>query len=117
MGRQPDLFELEATPPPSAPRPPWWAAPPDPWPAAARFRQGDRVETRWGRATVLRVFDTPHFESARSYLVKHDWSNAPPGFGHEFGEDECAPASATAISTCTDDEEATKDQETAVCQP
>lgn len=57
-----------------------------------KFVPGDRVVTRWGRATVLKVWERPHFDSPRSYHVKHDWSDAPPGFGHQFGENECEPA-------------------------
>jgi hypothetical protein len=50
------------------------------------FAVGDQVKTRWGTATVLRVFDWPGV-SGRSYLVKHTWSTTPDGFGHQFCED------------------------------
>jgi hypothetical protein len=107
MSAQIDLF---AEPAAQAPLGEWT----EPWPTAARFRQGDRIETRWGRATVLAVYDYPYFESARSYQVKHDWSDAPPGFGHQFGEDECRPAGPEP--TYTDDEETTT-PETTPCSP
>lgn len=56
-----------------------------------RFVRGDRVRTRWGDATVLKAYERPYFDSPRSYLVRHDWSDGPPGFGHHFGENECEP--------------------------
>jgi hypothetical protein len=56
---------------------------------------GDCVETRWGRATVLIVKDYEGL-AGRCYLVKHDWSNAPPGFGHWFGEHDMQPAGPLA---------------------
>lgn len=51
-----------------------------------RFSVGDRVTTRWGRATVMKVEDWPDCMGDRIYHVRHDWSDAPPGFGHLFGE-------------------------------
>lgn len=56
-----------------------------------KFVPGDRVLTRWGRATVLNAYERPYFDSARSYHVRHDWVDSPPGFGHHFGENECEP--------------------------
>jgi hypothetical protein len=53
----------------------------------ARFAVGDQVKTRWGTATVLKVNDWPAI-AGRAYLVKHTWSTAPEGFGHQFGEDD-----------------------------
>jgi hypothetical protein len=67
--------------------PPWPQLPP------ARFAIGDRVVSSWGDATVIRVFDGG-LNARRSYLIKHDWSNAPAGFGHCFGEHELEPGCA-----------------------
>jgi hypothetical protein len=61
-------------------------------PPPPRFAVGDRVVTAWGRATVIAIHEMPWFGSARVYTVKHDWSDAPAGFGHHFGENECEPA-------------------------
>lgn len=56
---------------------------------SARFAIGDRVKTRWGRATVIAVHDWDTVGGSRAYTVKHDWSDAPPDFGHLFGEEDC----------------------------
>lgn len=56
-----------------------------------RFAVGDRVETRWYFGTVIRVFDCEHFGS-RCYQVRGDGSDAPPGFGHRWAEDDMQPA-------------------------
>lgn len=55
-----------------------------------RFAAGERVGTRWGSGTVIRVLDWALFES-RAYLVRLVGSSAPPGFGHRFGEDDLTP--------------------------
>ena len=59
-------------------------APPLPPP---RFAVGNRVTTRWGRATVEQICDWATL-GGRAYQVRHAWSSAPPGFGHFFGEDD-----------------------------
>lgn len=55
-----------------------------------RFDVGDRVTTRWGRATVLRVHDCEHFGS-RGYHVRYDGSDAPAGFGKTWSEADMQP--------------------------
>lgn len=65
-----------------------------------RFSPGDQVTTRWGNATVLKVFAWPVI-AGRAYLVKHTWSNVPEGFGHTFGENTIElrqPAEPTPIT-------------------
>jgi hypothetical protein len=56
-----------------------------------KYAPGDRVVSRWGNATIIHAYERPYFDSPRSYLILHDWSDAPPGFGHHFGENELAP--------------------------
>lgn len=58
--------------------------PPKPLPPT-RFAVGDLVTTRWGRATVIAVCGWA-YDDGRAILVKHDWSSAPPGFGHTFSD-------------------------------
>lgn len=58
--------------------------PPKPLPPT-RFAVGDIVTTRWGRATVIAIHDWA-YDDGRAILVKHDWSSAPPGFGHTFSD-------------------------------
>lgn len=55
-----------------------------------RFAVGDLVITRWGRATVIAICDWA-YDDGRAILVKHDWSSAPPGFGHTFSDAEIEP--------------------------
>ena len=69
----------------------WWENyPPHNLPPPA-FSVGDRVVTRWGTATVLRVYDYEGF-AGRAYQVRYDFSSAPPGFGHQWGENDMQPA-------------------------
>lgn len=56
-----------------------------------KFATGDRVESRWGWATVIKPLDWPGLDGSRKYLVKHDWSTGPEGFGHCFGELDLMP--------------------------
>ena len=58
--------------------------PPKPLPPT-RFSVGDRVNTRWGSATVISICGWA-YDDVRAILVKHDWSSAPPGFGHTFSD-------------------------------
>jgi hypothetical protein len=76
---------------PGQPQRPWWeCCPPHNLPPP-RFAVGDRVETRWGAATVLRVYDHEHFDG-RAYQLRYDWAqDAPPGFGHRWGESDMRP--------------------------
>lgn len=69
---------------------PWWECYPPHNLPPPRFAVGDRVTTRWGSATVLRVHDCEHFGS-RSYHVRHDYTNAPPGFGKTWSEGDMEP--------------------------
>jgi hypothetical protein len=57
----------------------------------ARFSPGDRVESRWGWATVIEALDWPGMDGSRKYLIHHDWSGAPDGFGHLFEELHLTP--------------------------
>lgn len=67
--------------------------PPPPLPdlPPAKYTVGDRVESHWGSATVLKVLDTAGIDGTRDYQIHHDWSDAPPGFGHFFSEGELQP--------------------------
>jgi hypothetical protein len=57
-----------------------------------RFAVGGLVETRWGSATVLRVYDHEHFDG-RAYQLRYDWvQDTPPGFGHHWSESDMQPA-------------------------
>lgn len=58
--------------------------PPKPLPPT-RFAVGDLVTTGWGRATVIAICGWA-YDDGRAILVKHDWSSAPPGFGHTFSD-------------------------------
>lgn len=82
---------------------PWWECYPPHNMPPPRFSVGDRVQTRWGCATVLRVFDYERF-TGRAYHLHYDWSDSPPasGFGHLWSEDEMEPAPPPARQ---DDEE------------
>jgi hypothetical protein len=51
---------------------------------------GDRVTTRWGSATVIAICGWA-YDDGRAILVKHDWSSAPPGFGHTFSDADIEP--------------------------
>ena len=76
---------------PGQPQRPWWeCCPPHNLPPP-RFAVGDRVETRWGSATVLRVYDHEHFDG-RAYHLRFDFSSAEPGFGHHWSEADMQPA-------------------------
>lgn len=68
----------------------WWEAYPPHNLPPPRWAAGDRVQTRWGRATVLSVHDWEFFGS-RAYHVRHDGSEAPPGFGKTWGEEDMHP--------------------------
>lgn len=63
--------------------------PPKPLPPT-RFAIGDRVTTCWGSATVIAISDWA-YDDGRAILVKHDWSSAPPGFGHSFSDADIEP--------------------------
>ena len=63
--------------------------PPKPLPPT-RFAVGELVTTRWGRATVIAICDWA-YDDGRAILVKHDWSSAPPGFGHIFSDADIEP--------------------------
>ncbi len=69
---------------------PWWECYPPHNLPPPRFAVGDRITTRWGSATVLRIHDCEHFGS-RSYHVRHDDSSAPPGFGKTWSEADMEP--------------------------
>lgn len=56
-----------------------------------RFAVGDRVTGRWGDATVIKPLDWGSLEGSRAYLIKHDWADGPPTFGHEAYEDDLQP--------------------------
>jgi hypothetical protein len=56
-----------------------------------KFAVGDRVVTRWGRATVLSLYEWTYDGHPFTYHVRHDWVDAPEGFGKPFGENECEP--------------------------
>jgi hypothetical protein len=90
---------------PGQPQRPWWeCCPPHNLPPP-RFAVGDRVETRWGAATVLRVYDHEHFDG-RAYQLRYDWAqDAPPGFGHRWSESDMRPL--VEASGSADDEPAT----------
>ena len=64
--------------------------PPKPLPPT-RFAVGDRVTTRWGRATVIAICAWAYDDDNRAILVKHDWSSASPGFGHIFSDADIEP--------------------------
>jgi hypothetical protein len=67
---------------------PWWEAYPPHNLPPPRFAPGDRVTTRWGSATVQRVYDCEYFDG-RLYQLRYDWSSsAPPGFGHRWSEND-----------------------------
>ncbi len=68
----------------------WWEAYPPHNLPPPRFAVGDRVETRWGSATVLRIYDYEHFDGRR-YQLRYDFSSAPEGFGHGWGENDMQP--------------------------
>lgn len=51
-----------------------------------RYSTGDRVESRWGSATVIRWLPWPGADDSRMYMVKADWSTSPEGFGNPFSE-------------------------------
>lgn len=68
----------------------WDTGPPENLPPA-RYAVGDRVRTPWGAGTIARVYSRDHFGHGRAYNVHHDFSSAPPNFGHEFGEREILP--------------------------
>lgn len=75
---------------PGQPQRPWWeCCPPHNLPPP-RFAVGDRVETRWGAATVLRVYDREHFDG-RAYHLRFDFSSAPDGFGKTWSEADMQP--------------------------
>ncbi len=63
--------------------------PPKPLPPT-RFSVGDRVTTRWGSATVIAICGWA-YDDGRAILVKHDWSSAPPGFGHHYSDADMEP--------------------------
>jgi len=67
----------------------WAAYPPHNLPPP-RFSVGDRVQTRWGRATVVRIHDWEWFGS-RAYHLRDDGSDAPPGFGKTWSESDMEP--------------------------
>lgn len=70
---------------------PWWEHLPPHNLAPPCFAVGDRIETRWGRATVLRIYDHEHFDG-RAYHVRHDGTASPPGFGKTWSESDMQPA-------------------------
>lgn len=69
---------------------PWWEFYPPHNLPPPRFAVGDRVTTRWGSATVLRVYDHEHFDG-RAYQLRYDFSSSPPGFGHQWSEADMQP--------------------------
>lgn len=83
---------------------PWWVSYPPHNLPPPRFQVGDRVETRWYFGTVLQVFDYEHFGS-RCYHVRGDCSDAPPGFGHRWAEDDMQPAPARERAPEPEDDE------------
>lgn len=83
----------------------WWEHYPPHNLPPPRFAVGDCVETRWGRAVVISVKDYEGL-AGRCYLVKHDWSSAPPGFGHWFGEHGMQPAGPLPQWLDDDDDDA-----------
>lgn len=76
---------------------PWWECYPPHNMPPPRFSAGDRVQTRWGCATVLRVYDYER-HTGRAYQLRYDWSSSPPesGFGHLWSEDEMEPLTQAA---------------------
>lgn len=68
----------------------WWEAYPPHNLPPPRFAVGDRVTTRWGSATVLRIHDWEHFGS-RGYHLRFAGSDAPAGFGNTWGEADMQP--------------------------
>lgn len=75
---------------PGQPQRPWSECYPPHNLPPPRFAVGDRVVTRWGRATVLRVYDHEHFDG-RAYHLRFDFSSAPEGFGHQWSEADMQP--------------------------
>lgn len=75
---------------PGQPQRPWWECYPPHNLPPPRFSPGDRVVTRWGSATVLRVYDYEHFDG-RLYQIRYDFSSAPEGFGHRWSEADMQP--------------------------
>jgi len=55
-----------------------------------KYAAGDRVVSRWGEATVIEPL-AYGWRGLRAYLVKHDWADGPPTFGHEVYEDDLQP--------------------------
>jgi hypothetical protein len=56
-----------------------------------KYSVGDRVESRWGDATVIRVLESAGIDGTREYVISHDWSGVDPPFGHQFEEDDLQP--------------------------
>jgi hypothetical protein len=69
----------------------WEPDPPENLPTAL-YAVGSEVTTPWGRGTVCRVQNWAFQDRGRSYIVHHEFSSAPPNFGHCFGEADLTPA-------------------------
>ena len=69
---------------------PWWECYPPHNLPPPRFAVGDRVQTRWGYATVTRIYDYEYFDG-RLYQLHYDWSSAPVAFGHRWSEADMEP--------------------------
>lgn len=86
-----------------------WAWNPDPTEdlPPARYAIGDRVTSSWGRGTVCGVEVWAMGDAGRAYTVHHDFSSAPPNFGHCFGEFHLQPLSSQRVEVPQDVEPAT----------
>jgi hypothetical protein len=63
----------------------WSPDPPQDLPPAC-YAIGDRVTSKWGNGTICGVEAWAMGDAGRAYNVHHDFSSAPPNFGHCFGE-------------------------------
>lgn len=71
----------------------------------AKYAAGDRVESRWGGATVLAPLDWCWVDGTWMYHIRHDFADdAPPGFGHCFAEDELQPGRPKAPAVDVDED-------------
>lgn len=75
----------------------WDPDPPENLPPAL-YQVGSVVTTPWGRGTVCRVQNWAFHDRGRSYIVHHDFSQAPPNFGHCFGEADLKPSAPACAS-------------------